>query len=73
MKFIPLHGLNADNQQFRFFVNAEKIVAIYPISEDLAKRGYRTTVVLRAENEEKDLAVTERIETVVKRINGENE
>lgn len=73
MKFIPLHGLNADNQQFRFFVNAEKIVAIYPISEDLAKRGYRTTVVLRAENEEKDLPVTERIETVVKRINGENE
>lgn len=73
MKFIPLHGLNADNQQFRFFVNAEKIVAISPISEDLAKRGYRTSVVLRAENEEMDLPVTEKIETVVKRINGENE
>ena len=73
MKFIPLHGLNADNQQFRFFVNAEKVVAIYPVSDELAKRGYRTTVVLRAENEEKDLAVTEKIETVIKRINGEKE
>lgn len=73
MKFIPLHGLNADNQQFRFFVNAEKVVAIYPASDELAKRGYRTTVVLRAENEETDLAVTEKIETVIKRINGEKE
>lgn len=73
MKFISLHGLNADNQQFRFFVNVEKVVAIYPASDELAKRGYRTTVVLRAENEETDLAVTEKIETVVKRINGEKE
>lgn len=73
MKFIPLHGLNADNQQFRFFVNAEKVVAIYPASDKLAKRGYRTIVVLRPDNEETDLAVTEKIETVVKRINGEKE
>ena len=73
MKFIPLHGLNADNQRFCFFVNAEKVVAIYPASDELAKRGYRTTVVLRAEKEEKDLAVTEKIETVVKRINGQKE
>lgn len=72
MKFIPLHSVDADNRPFRFFVNAEKIVAIYPASGDVAKRGYRTTVVLRAENEEKDLAVTEKIETVIKRINGEN-
>lgn len=73
MKFIPLHGLNADNQQFRFFVNAEKVEAIYPASGELAKRGYRTTVVLRSDNEETDLAVAEKIETVVKRINGEKE
>ena len=73
MKFIPLHGIDADNRPFRFFVNAEKIVAIYPASSDIAKRGYRTTVVVRAENEETDLAVTEKIETVIKRINREKE
>lgn len=73
MKFIALHGLNADNQQFRFFINADKVVAVYPVDDVLAKRGYRSTIVLRAENESTDLAVTESINTVIKRLNGEKD
>lgn len=74
MKFIPLHGLDvANNKPFRFFVNAEKVTSVYPAGEDFAKHGYRTTVTLNDGGENATLAVTEKIETVVKRLNGEKE
>lgn len=70
MKFIPLHGLNADHQQFRFFLNAERIVSVCPARDEYAGRGYRSEIVL---NNGDDIAVTESITTVVKRLNGGKE
>ena len=67
MKFISLHGLNADNQQYRFFLNADKIVSVCPAHNGEAERGYRSVVITA----DKEIAVTESLTTVMKHLNGE--
>lgn len=71
MKFIALHGLNADNQPYRFFLNADKVLGVYPANDELAKRGYRSVIVLNAEESKSDIAVTESINTVMERLNND--
>lgn len=73
MKFISVHGLNKDNQIFRFFVNAEEIVAIYPADDESVERGYRAELVLKSNHHLGSLLVTERMETIIKRITEEKE
>ena len=68
MRFIPLHGLNGGNQKFRFFLNVDNVVSVYPTDPILAYRGYRSRIVMKDGN---DLDVTESVASVVKRLNGE--
>lgn len=67
MKFIPLHSLN-DGQPYRFFLNKDRVMSVYPARGEDAERGYRSIVVTL----EQDIAVTDSMATVVKRLNEEN-
>lgn len=73
MKFIPVHGLNKDNQAFRFFVDAETIAVIYPADDESVERGYRTELVLKSNHNLGSVLVTEKMETIIKRITEEQQ
>lgn len=65
MKFIALHRLDNNNKSFRFFLNVDKVNAVYPTNNTAVERGYRSVV----DTEDREIAVTESMTTVVKRLN----
>lgn len=69
MKFIAFHRLDNNKKPYRFFLNVDRVHAVYPASDIAAKRGYRSSI----ETEDEEIAVTESMTTVIKRLNGESD
>lgn len=69
MEFIMLHGLNKESKSYLFYLNKSEVKAVFPADENAAKKGYRSTVLLKGETD-RAFDVTESQRTVLKRLSG---